>query len=184
MKRSRLTSIQTIGVLAGAGTLTLAACGSGSTGSNALSTPGVTPASGSTVVSTASVDGTQTLADATGHTLYSASVESGGHIRCVADCTTFWKPVTASQQQARAASTALHTTFGVVDRPDGASQLTYQGLPLYTFAEEGPHELRGNGFSDEFAGSHFTWSAAVTMGSANPAPTSGGVAPGRGGYGY
>ena len=50
-------------------------------------------------------------------------------------------------------------------RPDGNEQLTFDGLPLYTFAEEGAGKLDGDGFADDFQGTHFEWKAARTSGS-------------------
>jgi hypothetical protein len=37
-----------------------------------------------------------------------------------------------------------------------------KGLPLYTFTEEGPGQLDGDGFVDDFQGTHFEWAAAAT----------------------
>lgn len=142
---------------------------------------GDTGSSGSPV-SVASVDGTDVLVDSEGHTLYTAEVEEGGQIRCVDACTSLWEPIIASAAEVDAVSTALRDELGVVDRPDGGSQLTYNGLPLYTFAEEGAGELRGDGISDDFQGTHFEWSAATTAESGTPgsdAPSDSGD-----GYGY
>jgi Secreted repeat of unknown function len=50
----------------------------------------------------------------------------------------------------------------VVNRPDGESQLTFEGLPLYSFTEEGPGKLDGDGFVDDFEGTRFEWAAAST----------------------
>jgi predicted lipoprotein with Yx(FWY)xxD motif len=33
-------------------------------------------------------------------------------------------------------------TWGTIRRPEGGRQLTYDGLPLYTYAHEGPREVR------------------------------------------
>jgi hypothetical protein len=38
---------------------------------------------------------------------------------------------------------ALDANFGVVKRPDGQRQLTFDGPPLYTFADEGAGKARG-----------------------------------------
>jgi len=157
--------------------LLVAACGSG----GGSSTDSAAAAS-SAVVSTASVGDTTTLTDRFGKTLYSADVEANGQIKCVDTCTTFWEPLMASKQQAEQATSRLGETFGVVSRPDGSSQLTLKGLPLYTFAEEGAGELNGNGFTDDFAGTHFIWKAAGTNGAATGGST--GSYGGGGRYGY
>ena len=184
MKRPLLTTSQTLGLLIGGGALTLAACGSGNTGSSAVA-PATSPTgTGTGVVSMATVNGTPVLADADGHTLYSTSSESGGHLLCVGGCTSFWQPVMASKQQARQASATLHKSFGVVGRPGDGTQLTYRGLPLYSFTDESAHELTGNGFSDSFNGAQFTWSSALTPASPGSAQSSGGSTSGGGMYGY
>jgi predicted lipoprotein with Yx(FWY)xxD motif len=162
-------------IVAGALGLLVSACGSG----GGDSAGGATGAS-SALVTTTSVDGTSTLADSSGKTLYSANVEANGQIKCLDTCTTFWQPLMATAKQATQASNQIGESFGVVSRPDGGSQLALDGAPLYTFAEEGAGELKGNGFTDDFQGSHFVWSAAGTDGSA-PAPSSAG---GGGRYGY
>jgi predicted lipoprotein with Yx(FWY)xxD motif len=163
-------------VVAGALALLVSACGSGGSDSSSGGT-GSSPG----LVSTTSVDGTSTFADGSGKTLYSTDVEANGQIKCVESCTTFWEPLMATAKQAAQASTQIGEKFGVVDRPDGGSQLALDGLPLYTFAGEGAGELKGNGFTDDFQGTHFEWSAAGTEGSAAPSPSSAG---GGGGYGY
>jgi predicted lipoprotein with Yx(FWY)xxD motif len=131
---------------------------------------------GSSGVSIQRVDGTDVLVDSTGRTLYSAEVEKGGRIRCTDACTSFWDPVEASAGES--ASAAPDLDLGAVKRPDGGRQLTFKGLPLYRFAEEGPGQLDGNGFVDDFQGTHFEWKAATTDGgsgssrSAAPSDTS------------
>ena len=130
------------------------------------------------LVSVADVDGTTVLVDADGRTLYSADVEDGGQIKCVDACTSFWEPVSASAAEVDEMSKDLDD-LGVVDRPDGETQLTYDDLPLYTFTEEGAGELTGDGFTDDFQGTHFVWSAARTDESPSSEPADSG-----GGFGY
>jgi predicted lipoprotein with Yx(FWY)xxD motif len=120
------------------------------------------------LVSVASVDGTEVLVDDQDHTLYTVEVEKDGTIHCVDACTSFWEPVVASAADVDRASSDLRDALGVVERPDGDSQLTYDGLPLYTFAEEGAGELTGDGFTDDFQGTEFVWSAARTDAAPEP----------------
>jgi predicted lipoprotein with Yx(FWY)xxD motif len=135
------------------------------------------PSAASTAtVSVADVGGTDVLADSSGKTLYTAAVEKDGKILCVEACASVWQPLLASSEEAETAAAELDADIGVVKRPDGEQQLTFDGLPLYTFAEEGAGKLDGDGFADDFDGTHFEWEAARTSGGGSSAP--------RGGYGY
>ena len=149
--------------------LVLAACGGGDDSDNGNAT-----AAGSDIVSMQNVDGTNVLVDSQGRTLYTADVEKAG-IRCTDGCTSFWEPVAASSSEAKSASADLDLDLGVVNRPDGDGQLTFKDLPLYTFTEEGPGQLDGDGFVDDFQGTHFEWAAATTgtqsAPSGSPAPS-------------
>jgi predicted lipoprotein with Yx(FWY)xxD motif len=147
----------TAAVAIGAAALALAACGDSDSGNVDASTA----SGGSGIVSIQSVDGTNVLADSEGRTLYNAEVEKR-QIRCVDACTSFWEPVNASAKQSKAASAELNLKLGVAKRPDGSSQLTFDGLPLYRFTEEGAGQLEGDGFVDDFEGTHFEWAAATT----------------------
>ena len=155
----------------------VAACGSDDSTATAGSSPGI--------VSVAMVDGTDVLADPAGKTLYSAAVEQGGRVRCVDACTSFWEPVVASSADADKAAGELDADLGVVKRPDGDRQLTLDGLPLYTFAQEGAGKLEGDGFVDDFQGTHFEWEAARTSGgSRSPGSSAPSDNSPGGGYGY
>jgi predicted lipoprotein with Yx(FWY)xxD motif len=143
----------------GAAALALAACGGGENDGEATAA-----GSGGAIASKQTVDGTDVLVDSDGRTLYSAEVEKGGRILCTGACTSFWDPVGASATEAEAAAADLDLDLAAVKRPGGADQLTFKGLPLYTFTEEGPGRLEGDGFVDEFAGTRFEWEAAATGG--------------------
>jgi predicted lipoprotein with Yx(FWY)xxD motif len=163
-------------VVIGAAALGVVACGSSDDDSGAS-----TAGSSTGVVSVANVDGTDVLADSAGKTLYSAAVERGGRIRCVDACTSFWDPMLASSADAKKAAGDLDANLGVVRRPDGEQQLTFDGLPLYTFAEEDAGKLDGDGFVDDFQGTHFEWEAARSSGGSQ---SSGSSDNRSGGYGY
>jgi predicted lipoprotein with Yx(FWY)xxD motif len=160
MRRSTtLTALVALAI--GAAALGLVALVGG--GGDASTNPGSANASGgSGSVSIQSVDGTDVLVDSEGRTLYSAEVERNGEIRCTDACESFWDPVEASANEAESASADLDLMLGVVERPNGDRQLALEGLPLYTFTEEGPGQLDGDGFVDDFEGTHFEWEAAAT----------------------
>jgi predicted lipoprotein with Yx(FWY)xxD motif len=159
----------TVALAIGAAALALAACGGDDDDGNATAAD-----AGTRIVSVQSVDGTDVLVDSEGRTLYTADVEEGGRILCTDGCTSFWEPIAASAREARTASTDLDLDLGVVRRPDGGRQLTFEGLPLYSFTEEGPGQLDGDGFVDDFEGTRFEWAAATTgagMGSSDSEPS-------------
>jgi predicted lipoprotein with Yx(FWY)xxD motif len=168
--RHLLTVVLAIGVAA----LALAACGGDEDNGDATA---ASAGGGSGIASIQSVDGTDVLVDAESRTLYSAEVERDGRIRCIEGCTSFWDPVVASAEQAESASADLELELGSVERPDGGKQLTFDGLPLYTFTDEGPGELSGDGFVDDFDGTRFEWVAATADGGSgaagSEAPSSG-----------
>ncbi len=191
-----------------AASLTLAACGSSSSksssSSQAAATPATTaPSSESAAVvksaSNATLDAT-VLVDAQGMTLYSLSGEHNGKFICTSSaCVQVWHPLSA----ATGTPSGSVGSLGTVKRPDGTEQVTYKGMPLYTFTQDQtPGEAKGQGIKDVG-----TWTA-VTVGAkssstpasapastpAKPAapaestpPTgsgSGGGGSGGGGYGY
>jgi predicted lipoprotein with Yx(FWY)xxD motif len=144
------------------GALALAACGDDDDSGEATASEST---SGAPVAAT-TVEGTEVLADADGRTLYTADVEEDGMILCTGPCTDFWDPALGSAADAEAASDAAGAEIGLVDRPDGERQLALDGVPLYTFTDEGPGELTGDGFVDDFENTTFTWSVASAPGAA------------------
>jgi predicted lipoprotein with Yx(FWY)xxD motif len=108
----------------GAAALGVVACGSGDDDSVAG-----TAGSSTGIVSVANVGGTDVLATSAGKTLHSAAVENGGKILCLDRCTSFWDPMLASSADAKKAAGELDANLGVVRRPDGERQLTFDGLP-------------------------------------------------------
>jgi predicted lipoprotein with Yx(FWY)xxD motif len=142
------------------------------------------PAAGASAdtVSIKSIDGIgDVLVDAGGMALYSSDVEADGKVACTDGCTSFWEPLTIDSGQPTAADGV--GKLGTVKRPDGARQLTADGKLLYTFVQDSPGKVTGNGFSDDFDGQKFTWNAALAGGKA-AASDSGGSDDGGGNYGY
>jgi predicted lipoprotein with Yx(FWY)xxD motif len=168
----------------------LAACGSSNSSdpTTAAATGGA--GSGGNTVATKSISGTGTvLVDSNGAALYSNDMDSGSKIACTDQCLTEWVPLAAPPQGNPSSSdSAVQAKLGTVKRPDGSTQVTFGGMPLYTFVEDGPGQLTGNGFSDSFGGTHFVWTAATTgggsTGSSPPATTTQPSSGGYGGVGY
>ncbi len=159
-----------------AAALAVAACGS-SGGTAGVRTAGhhgtnQNPA-GDAAVSTRQLSGVGTvLVTSSGMTVYTpkSPAESNGKIKCVGSCLNFWLPVTAGS--AGAPSGGLPGKLGTVQRPDGKTQLTYNGRPLYTFRlDTAAGQALGNNVTDHFNGTSFTWQAVTASGKA------GGTAP-------
>jgi predicted lipoprotein with Yx(FWY)xxD motif len=163
-----------LAILAGA-VLALSACG----GSKSSSPAPV--ANAKSTVTARQVSGTGTvLVDAKGAALYSPAEERGGKILCVGGCTAVWVPLTVRSGTTPTAGSGVPGKLGVVTRPDGTRQVTWNGSPLYTFADDGgPGDVMGNGATDSFSGMSFTWHVATAGGTPAPAPSTT-----KGGYGY
>jgi predicted lipoprotein with Yx(FWY)xxD motif len=144
-----------ISVALGALALVATACG----GAGGGGTAGSTAAGTAATVSVQHVDGVgNVLVDAKGMALYSPQQEAGGKVMCTGSCTSIWVPLTLSGGGKPSGSSDVSSELGTVDRPDGAVQVTYQGKPLYTFAEDkSPGKVTGNGFHDQFGGRQFSW---------------------------
>lgn len=165
---NRTIPLTTLAVLAA---LALSACGSTSGHSNSKSAAG-SPAD---TVSLASVSGVgKVLVNSKGFALYSPVQEKSGTIRCTGSCTSIWMPLTTKGTPSASAGLRL----GTVMRPDGKTQVTFKGKPLYLFAEDSsPKSVSGNGVSDNFGGKSFTWHVA------SPGKTTTVGSGGGGGYG-
>jgi predicted lipoprotein with Yx(FWY)xxD motif len=134
---------------------------------------------GEATVSVGAADGLgDVLVDAGGAVLYTSEQEADGRIRCVTDCLGFWQPLTAPANGDPRAGDGVDGVLGVAERDDGTQQVTYDGVPLYRFSEDGPGEATGDGLQDAFGGTTFTWQA-VTIGGMDAG--TGGTGPG--GYG-
>jgi predicted lipoprotein with Yx(FWY)xxD motif len=99
------------------------------------------------VVKTRSVKGRTLLTTTGGRTLYTLSVEKHGKFVCTAEsgCTGIWHPLTVAAGVMPQGPVKL----GTVSRPDGTVQVTYRGLPLYTFAsDKKAGQVKGEGLKD------------------------------------
>jgi predicted lipoprotein with Yx(FWY)xxD motif len=77
--------------------------------------------------------------------LYYWQVEkrAGGRIKCTGSCAARWPPLLVKSKAAVPAHLAgIRGTFGVIRRPSGKLQVTYNRLPVYTYVHEGPGVVR------------------------------------------
>jgi len=141
----------------------LVGCGGGTGGAGATVSARDVPGAGTVLV------------DAAGRTLYFTDQDSGGRIRCVAECVSAWVPLTVPTGTIPTGGAGVTGALAVLTRPDGGNQVTYDGRPLYTFgADGGAGRSAGNGVRDSFGGVDFLWHAAPAAGSGSPAPDAGG----------
>jgi predicted lipoprotein with Yx(FWY)xxD motif len=81
-----------------------------------------------------------------GLTLYTLSKETHGHFICTRSCLTAWKPLKLARGQKATGVAKL----GVVVRPGGVRQATFNGRPLYTFiaGDKVKGDVNGEGIKD------------------------------------
>ncbi len=99
------------------------------------------------VAKTRKVEGRTLLTTTAGRTLYTLSVEKHGKFVCTMEsgCTGIWHPLTVVAGVTPQGPVKL----GTVARPEGTVQVTYRGLPLYTFAsDKKPGQVKGEGLKD------------------------------------
>ena len=181
LRRNSILMFASVPLLA----LGLAACGSSSNSSDNNSTAAASTSGGTSTISTKSISGVgDVLVDSKGDALYTNNMDSGSKIACTAECTSIWIPAAApSGGQPTPGDSSVQAKLGTVMRPDGTSQVTFGGKPLYSFVQDSPGKVTGNGVSDSFGGTSFTWTAATTGAtSANSSSTSTGSSSGGGGY--
>lgn len=165
--------------------LGLAACGNSASGSNASSLQAVNKGNG---VGTA-------LSDSNGKTLYYFTPENGGGIQCTGGCAVNWPPLTVSGNTTPSLPSGFSGTLGTISRPDGSTQLTYNGHPLYDYSgDSSSSDANGQGLS----GNWYAVTASLTAGgsgnnsNSNSSPSAtmnsgssgGGGGGGGGGYNY
>jgi predicted lipoprotein with Yx(FWY)xxD motif len=84
------------------------------------------------------------LTDANGRTLYIFKHDTAQTSTCTGGCATAWPPFTASAPPSLPAG--VGGTLGTITRADGTMQVTYDGMPLYHFAQDTqPGDTKGQG---------------------------------------
>jgi len=108
---------------------------------------------------------------ASGQALYFNDQDVATAIACVGACAEVWHPLTRPSSLPLTLGPAVIGVMSTVQRPDGTTQVTYNGHPLYTFTVDSAGHLTGDGTLDSFAGKAFSWHAATASGQPlNPTP--------------
>ncbi len=78
--------------------------------------------------------------------LYTWNKEKNHKVKCTGACAKTWPPLTIPHgTMAPKHIAGVMGTFGEVMRPDGKTQVTYNGHPLYTFHGDTPKKILCNG---------------------------------------
>jgi len=152
-----------------------------SAGGKDNSPTGAMPATGGETVVSQDIAGKgAVLVDSAGRALYASNQENAaGKVLCTDGCTSFWMPLTVAKGSPT--EHAVSGKLGVVKRPDGARQVTLDGKLLYSFTQDSPGKVTGDGFQDAFGGRTFTWHVVHADGASG---SSGGTTTNTGSYGY
>jgi predicted lipoprotein with Yx(FWY)xxD motif len=148
MRRSALAVLVAVGVA-------LAAAACGGSGNQASPAPAAAPGT----IQTAGSDLGTILVDAQGMTLYLFQRDGNGSSSCTGACAQTWPPAAVSGAPA-AAGEAAANDLGTITRPDGTTQATYGGHPLYTYSGDAKAgDTNGEGIDN-------TWYAVSPAGKA------------------
>ena len=148
MTRSRSITFLTGATALVLAALTVAGCGGygGSNESGSPARPQTTNGQSATVgVATGGLG--RILVNSQGRTLYLFEKDSGTTSACTGACATFWPPLRANGKPT-AGSGATASMLATTNRPDGGTQMTYNGHPLYLYSgDRKPGDTKGEGLN-------------------------------------
>lgn len=94
-----------------------------------------------TIIRTGDSQFGEVLFDGDDQAIYLFDKETTSRSRCYGRCAVEWPPV-LTEGRPRAAGDVQQGRLGTTRRSDGATQVTYDGKPLYLYFDEGPGEVR------------------------------------------
>ncbi len=133
------------------------------------------------------------LAGSSGLTLYHYTDEKGGKIDCKGACAKLWPPLLVKAGTKPTVGAGLTASkLGTLRRPDGGTQVTYNGLGLYRYApDRKAGDVKGQGLFKVWfviapTGKIVKRAAAAAAAPppASPPPPTESAPPGGGGYDY
>jgi predicted lipoprotein with Yx(FWY)xxD motif len=103
---------------------------------------GSSTATGTTVKSAKSRFG-KIIVDGRGRTLYLFEKDKRGHSACSGACAAYWPPLMTTAKPIAGAG-VKKSLLGTIRRSNGKKQVTYNGHPLYRFAQDTkPGQVKG-----------------------------------------
>ncbi|MBT2207680.1 hypothetical protein [Actinomadura sp. NEAU-AAG7] len=169
-RRPRTSVAAGVPAVVAAAVLALAGCGGGegdkSSDSQAPRSPALAGSasaspSGGQTIKTATVGALgQILVDGQGRTVYLFEKDTGGMSSCTGSCAAVWPPV-ATAGRPTAGPGADAAKLGTTKRPDGSTQVTYGGHPVYYYVPDGmtPGSAKGEGLN-QFGAEWYVLSAS------------------------
>lgn len=89
------------------------------------------------------------LTASNGRTLYTFANDQPGVSNCVGNCINLWPPYTTDANIALSGAPGISGVVGTLQRADGATQVTYDGAPLYLYSgDSAPGDINGHGVGD------------------------------------
>jgi predicted lipoprotein with Yx(FWY)xxD motif len=180
MTRNRSRSIRVLGA-GGLAVLAAVAAGCGGGGATAATSTGP-PKTATGQPATVGVSNTgigEVLVDSKGLTLYLFKADQGTKSACTGACAAAWPPLLVTGKPA-VGTGANASLVGTTTRPEGKTQVTYNGHPLYRFAQDQKAgETNGQGVS-AFGAEWFALDSAGNQASGSSSSSSSG----GGGLGY
>ena len=104
---------------------------------------------GDATVALGSTDLGEVLVGPDGLTLYMYDPDAQGDSTCYDQCATAWPPLTLDETEPTAGEGVDAALLGTTERTDGAVQVTYDGWPLYYWAQDAaPGDATGQAVND------------------------------------
>jgi predicted lipoprotein with Yx(FWY)xxD motif len=102
-----------------------------------------------TVVVSSGDVGDYLVANLGGKTLYTFANDTEGVSNCSGDCAEAWPPFTVGENVQLVGGAGAEGELGTIARDDGEIQVTYNGMPLYFYAEDAASgDTNGQGVGD------------------------------------
>jgi predicted lipoprotein with Yx(FWY)xxD motif len=160
-----------------------AACGSASSATTTTKAPstGSGASTPSVRLASASLPGVgSVLTGPNGMTLYYLTTDTSSSSACTGQCAVVWPPLVAPAGAQPALASGVPGALGTVTRPDGSTQVTYMGHPLYYYqGDTAPGQDKGQGLD----GTWFVVKTSTTSATTGSTTTTG-AGGGGGGVGF